>query len=59
VPISDARRDAERIKAHEALVATYFAGAPTQEAAARQAGMSFSTHRRHLRQGIDAVCSSL
>ncbi|MEV6596329.1 AAA family ATPase [Actinoplanes sp. NPDC051346] len=47
------------VKAHEALVATFFSGAPTQEAAARRAGMAFSTYRRHLRQGLDQVCASL
>ncbi|BAL93164.1 hypothetical protein AMIS_79440 [Actinoplanes missouriensis 431] len=57
--VDEVGRDAKLIKAREALVATYFSGAPTQEAAARRAGMSFSTYRRHLRQGIDTVCSVL
>ncbi|MFF5217703.1 AAA family ATPase [Micromonospora sp. NPDC000442] len=57
--VDEIGQDARTIKAREALVATYFSGAPTQEAAARRAGMSFSTYRRHLRQGIDMVCSAL
>ncbi|MFC3741689.1 ATP-binding protein [Paractinoplanes deccanensis] len=57
--VDEVGQDAKMIKAREALVATYFSGAPTQEAAARRAGMSFSTYRRHLRQGIDTVCSAL
>ena len=57
--VDEVGRDAKTIKAQEAVVATYFSGAPTQEAAARRAGMSFSTYRRHLRHGIEAVCSAL
>ncbi|GAB7045029.1 ATP-binding protein [Catenuloplanes indicus JCM 9534] len=57
--VDEAGRDPKLLKAHEALTATYFSGVPTQEAAARRAGMSFSTYRRHLRQGIDAVCATL
>ncbi|MEU8239413.1 ATP-binding protein [Actinoplanes missouriensis] len=65
-PVSDLRaviqravdalgQDPRSIKAQEALVATYLSGAPTQEAAARRAGMSFSTYRRHLRHGLDSL----
>ncbi|MEU8239424.1 ATP-binding protein [Actinoplanes missouriensis] len=57
--VDEVGRDAKMIKAREAIAATYFSGAPTQEAAARRAGMSFSTYRRHLRAGVDAVCASL
>ncbi|BAL93158.1 hypothetical protein AMIS_79380 [Actinoplanes missouriensis 431] len=57
--VDDLGADARTMKAHEAVVASYFSGAPTQEAAARRAGMSFSTYRRHLRQGIEALCASL
>ncbi|GGQ82642.1 AAA family ATPase [Couchioplanes azureus] len=57
--VDDVGRNARSVKAHQALVATYFSGAPTQEAAARRAGMAFSTYRRHLRQGLDDVCAAL
>ncbi|OJF10199.1 AAA family ATPase [Couchioplanes caeruleus] len=57
--VDEVGRHAKGVKAHEALVATYFSGAPTQEAAARRAGMAFSTYRRHLRQGLDDVCAAL
>ncbi|MEU8239421.1 AAA family ATPase [Actinoplanes missouriensis] len=57
--VDELGRNPRSIKAKEALVATYFSGAPTQEAAARRAGMSFSTYRRHLRQGLDALSDIL
>lgn len=44
---------------HDALVAAYLSGAPTQEAAARRLGVPFGTFRRHLRQGIQRTCDLL
>jgi hypothetical protein len=35
-------------KRHQVVMTTYSKAAPTQEAAARRLGMSFSTYRRHL-----------
>ncbi|NHC45336.1 ATP-binding protein [Motilibacter aurantiacus] len=53
------RRDLAGVKAHAALVATYFSGAPTHEAAARRLGLPFGTYRRHLRFAVAGVCESL
>ncbi|MFD8881200.1 AAA family ATPase [Streptomyces erythrochromogenes] len=46
-------------KRHRAVAATYFRGAPTQEAAAERLGLPFSTYRRHLTSGIDRMSDLL
>jgi hypothetical protein len=51
--------DLAGVKAHAALVATYFSGAPTQEAAARRLGLPFGTYRRHLRAAVARVADVL
>ncbi|MCX4750500.1 ATP-binding protein [Kitasatospora sp. NBC_01287] len=57
--VDDLARDPRGVRAREALVAGYFSGAPTQEAAARRLGLPYGTYRRHLRQGLDLVCEAL
>ncbi len=44
---------------HRLVAATYFHGAPTQEAAAERLGMPYSTYRRHLARGVDRVSAWL
>ncbi|MGW4946242.1 ATP-binding protein [Actinoplanes sp. NPDC004185] len=51
--------DLAGVKAHAALVATYFSGAPTHEAAARRLGLPFGTYRRHLRAAVARVSDVL
>lgn len=46
-------------KHHRALVATYFAPASSQEEAAEALDVPFSSFRRHLRAGLDAVTAML
>ncbi len=46
-------------KFFRALEATYFTPAPTQEEAADALDVPFSTYRRHLRSGIDALTEAL
>ena len=46
-------------KLYGALEATYLDPAPTQERAAEQLDLPFSTYRRHLRKGIDSVTEAL
>ena len=53
------RSDLAGVKARAALVATYFSGAPTQEAAARRLGLPFGTYRRHLRAAVARVSDVL
>ncbi|MGC4813619.1 ATP-binding protein [Micromonospora sp. DT228] len=53
------RTDLAGVKAHAALAATYFSGAPTQEAAARRLGLPFGTYRRHLRAAVARVSDVL
>jgi hypothetical protein len=53
------RTDLAGVKAHAALAATYFSGAPTQEAAARRLGLPFGTYRRHLRAAVARVSDAL
>lgn len=47
------------LKFYRALNHTFFQPAPTQEQAAEQLGLPFSTYRRHLRQGIQALVELL
>lgn len=42
-----------------AVMATYFKGAPAQEAAAERLGLPFSTFRRHLATGVERMCQLL
>lgn len=46
-------------KARRALDRTYFHGVTSQEAAAEVLHMAFSTYRRHLKAGIDALTETL
>lgn len=46
-------------KRHRAVIATYFRGAPTQEAAAERLGLPFSTYRRHLTSAIQRMSDLL
>jgi hypothetical protein len=56
----DALREEPRgAKQHRAVAATFFHGVPTQEAAAERLGLPFSTYRRHLARGLEAVCEWL
>ncbi|MFF1872082.1 ATP-binding protein [Streptomyces sp. CB03911] len=57
--VDDLARDPRGVRAREALTASYFSGAPTQEAAARRLGLPYGTYRRHLRQGLDLLCEAL
>jgi DNA-directed RNA polymerase specialized sigma24 family protein len=51
--------DPRQAKLHRALTTTYLRGAPTQEAAAERLGLPFSTYRRHLARGHEAICDLL
>jgi hypothetical protein len=44
---------------HQAVVATFLRGVPTQQAVAHRLGVPFSTYRRHLRRGVELVCEEL
>ncbi|MEU7055031.1 hypothetical protein [Streptomyces sp. NPDC046197] len=57
--VDDLARDPRGVRAREALTASYFSGAPTQEAAARRLGLPYGTYRRHQRQGLDLLCEAL
>ncbi|MGP4047421.1 ATP-binding protein [Streptomyces sp. 2A115] len=46
-------------KRHLVIMTTYSKAAPTQEAAARRLGMSFSTYRRHLTAAVKRVTDVL
>lgn len=48
-----------QLKWHRALHHTYFQPAPTQEKTAELLQLPFSTYRRHLRQGIEALANRL
>ncbi|HEY2314621.1 MAG TPA: ATP-binding protein [Streptosporangiaceae bacterium] len=47
------------VRGHDAVVATYLTGAPTQQAAARRLGLPFSTYRRHLKGGLQDLSDRL
>ena len=51
--------DARATKQYRAVHTTFFRRVPTQEAAATQLGLPFSTYRRHLTGGIERICESL
>ncbi|GAA1908604.1 AAA family ATPase [Streptantibioticus ferralitis] len=57
--VDDLAHDPRGVRAREALTASYFSGAPTQEAAARRLSLPYGTYRRHLRQGLDLLCEAL
>jgi hypothetical protein len=46
-------------KYHQAVVATFLRGVPTQEAVAHRLGLPFSTYRRHLGRGIELLSEKL
>ncbi|TMR10465.1 hypothetical protein ETD86_39350 [Nonomuraea turkmeniaca] len=57
--IDDLRQDPRSVKLHRALTATYLRGTPTQELAAEQLRLPFTTYRRHLTAGIQRLCADL
>ncbi|WP_220447844.1 ATP-binding protein [Nonomuraea diastatica] len=57
--IDDLRDDARSVKFYRALSVAFLRGAPTQELAAEQLGLPFTTYRRHLTAGIERVCAGL
>ncbi|MFI7454324.1 AAA family ATPase [Nonomuraea sp. NPDC049714] len=57
--IDDLRADPRSVKFHRALSVTFLRGTPTQELAAEQLGLPFTTYRRHLRAGIERLCADL
>ncbi len=57
--IADLQGTPRQRKLHRALYHTYVQPAPTQEGAAELLDLPFSTFRRHLRQGVDAVVARL
>ncbi|MER7430443.1 hypothetical protein ABT362_47400, partial [Nonomuraea rubra] len=57
--IDDLREDPRSAKLHRALSITFLHGTPTQELAAEQLGLPFTTYRRHLTTGIERICTDL
>jgi hypothetical protein len=57
--IDDLREDPRSVKFHRALCATFLRGTPTQELAAEQLRLPFTTYRRHLTRGIEHVYAVL
>jgi hypothetical protein len=57
--IDDLREDPRSVKFHRALSVTFLHGTPTQELAAEQLGLPFTTYRRHLTSGIERICADL
>jgi hypothetical protein len=53
------QKSPKQVKLYRALQHTYFEPAPTQEQAAELLDLPFSTYRRHLRAGLDAVAQQL
>jgi hypothetical protein len=53
------RGDPRQTKFHRVLMATFFDGVPTQEAAAERLDLPYSTYRRHLARGLDGLCAML
>ncbi|MFC5835942.1 ATP-binding protein, partial [Nonomuraea insulae] len=53
------RDDPRASKFHRALSITFLSGAPTQQVAAEQLGLPFTTYRRHLVAGVERVCADL
>lgn len=57
--IDGLREDPRSVKFHRALSVTFLHGTPTQELAAEQLGLPFTTYRRHLTAGVERVCADL
>ncbi|MEV1004541.1 ATP-binding protein [Nonomuraea sp. NPDC050202] len=57
--IDDLREDPRSVKFHRALSVTFLHGTPTQELAAEQLGLPFTTYRRHLTAGVERICADL
>ncbi|MFC7106729.1 ATP-binding protein [Nonomuraea rubra] len=57
--VDDLREDPRSVKFHRALSVTFLHGTPTQELAAEQLGLPFTTYRRHLTAGVERVCADL
>ncbi|MFB6232240.1 MAG: ATP-binding protein [Salinibacter sp.] len=55
----DLARDPRDEKYHKAVHRTYVQPAPTQEKAAEQLGVPFSTFRRHLNRGVERITEIL
>jgi hypothetical protein len=53
------QKSPKQARLYRALQVTYFDPAPTQELAAERLDLPFSTYRRHLRAGLDAVAEWL
>jgi hypothetical protein len=53
------QKSPKQIKLYRALQHTYFEPAPTQEQAAELLDLPFSTYRRHLRAGLNAIAEQL
>ncbi|MDX3850128.1 ATP-binding protein [Streptomyces sp. AK02-01A] len=53
------RDDPHRAVLHRVVAVTYFHGTPTQEAAAAQLGMAFSTYRRRLGRALEHISDRL
>jgi hypothetical protein len=57
--VAELGTDPRHAKVHQALNVTFIRGALTQQAAANQLGLPFSTYRRHLTAGITLICDRL
>ncbi|GLE53547.1 hypothetical protein ATCCBAA256_31070 [Mycobacterium montefiorense] len=51
--------DVRAVKQYRAVHTTFFCPVPTQEAAAEQLNLPFSTYRRHLAGGTKRICEAL
>ncbi|MGG5258336.1 hypothetical protein [Phycicoccus avicenniae] len=57
--LASMRGDERALQGHDAVVATYLSGPATQKGAARRLGVPFSTYRRHLSRGLDALTDAV
>jgi hypothetical protein len=57
--VAELRHDPRERKLHRVLTATYQHRAASQEAAAEELGLPFSTYRRHLSRGVERVTDHL
>jgi hypothetical protein len=57
--VAQLRHDPRERKLHRVLKATYQHRAPSQEAAAEELGLPFSTYRRHLSRGVEHLTDLL
>ncbi|MGN9788433.1 hypothetical protein ACTMTF_43965 [Nonomuraea sp. ZG12] len=53
------REDPRQADLHRVVAVTFFHGVPTQEAAAAQLGLAFSTYRRRLRRALEHITDQL